>query len=222
LLRMDADTMTGRDIHGRSLAAFAAGEYDILLGTQMVAFGLDFPRVTLVGVVLADESLDLPDFRAAERVFQLVTQVVGRAGRADRPGRAVIQAFRPEHFAVQCALRQDHAAFAERELANRQAMGYPPFGRLARIVARSADPRACASRLLEVGTALRRAAPRPGMLLGPTACPIERLAGEWRQHILLKCRSHAELSQMLDCAAPLLKEKGGVKLSVDVDPLALL
>ncbi|MCC8179376.1 MAG: primosomal protein N', partial [Planctomycetes bacterium] len=134
LLRMDSDSMTAKDAHREALEQFAKGEHDILLGTQMVAKGLDFPNVTLVGVLMADGALGMSDFRAAERTFQLVTQVIGRAGRAGKKGLAVVQAFQPEHPAVASAIGQDYHSFAKSELPDRQKLGYPPFGRLTRII----------------------------------------------------------------------------------------
>lgn len=220
LLRMDSDTMTGRDAHATALAGFARGDYDILLGTQMVTKGFDFPNVTLVGVLSADSALNLPDFRASERTFQLVTQVVGRAGRADKPGRAVIQAFQPEHPAVQCALRQDFEAFAAGELPDRKATGYPPYGRLARIVGRGTSEKKVREVLAECARALRGVAPSPLAVLGPTPCPLARLQEEYRYHILLKARSPKEISAML--AVVDFKLTRGVRMAVDVDPLSLL
>src|SRR5690606_18489594 len=135
IARMDADTMRRPGSHEMALDAFRRGDTRILLGTQMIAKGLDFPNVTLVGVVSADSALNLPDFRAAERTFQLVTQVAGRTGRGERGGRVVVQTFDPDHPAIQAAARHDFERFAREELPTRQALGYPPFGVMARIIA---------------------------------------------------------------------------------------
>lgn len=220
LLRMDSDTMTGRDAHATALAGFARGDYDLLLGTQMVTKGFDFPNVTLVGVLSADSALNLPDFRASERTFQLITQVVGRAGRADKPGHAVIQAYQPEHPAVQCALRQDFEAFAAGELPDRKSTGYPPYGRLARIIGRGAVEKKVREAMTVCAVALRKVAPSPLAVLGPTPCPLPRLQEEFRYHILLKARTPKEIHAML--AGVELKQTGGVRLAVDVDPLSIL
>lgn len=220
LLRMDSDTMSGRDAHATALAGFARGEYDILLGTQMVTKGFDFPNVTLVGVLSADSALNLPDFRASERTFQLITQVVGRAGRADKPGRAVIQAFQPEHPAVQCALRQDFEAFAAGELPDRKATGYPPYGRLARIIGRGTSEKKVREAMATCAAALRTVASSPLAVLGPTPCPLARLQEEYRYHILVKARSPKEIHAML--AGVELTQTGGVRMAADVDPLSLL
>ncbi len=135
-LRMDTDTMQGHGSHERALAAFRSGKVSILLGTQMIAKGLDFPNVTLVGVINADTALHLPDFRAAERTFHLVTQVAGRTGRGEKGGHVLVQTFNPEHPAIQAAIRHDYAAFAAGELPIRQMLRYPPFASMIRLVIR--------------------------------------------------------------------------------------
>lgn len=221
LLRMDSDTMTGRDSHAQALSAFSRGEYDILLGTQMVTKGFDFPNVTLVGVLSADNAINLPDFRSPERTFQLVTQVIGRAGRGENPGVAVIQAFQPEHYAIEYALAQDFAGFAKKELANREPLRYPPFGRVARIVARGENEQIVKDELDNVAKDLKKAAPRPMMIIGPSPCPLARLQNEYRFHLLIKARNHHEISQMLGATAERLgKLKKGVRVAVDVDPVS--
>jgi primosomal protein N' (replication factor Y) len=222
VLRMDSDTMTGRDAHARALSAFARGEYDVLLGTQMIAKGFDFPNVTLVGVLSADGAINLPDFRSAERTFQLITQVVGRAGRADKPGRAVVQAFQPEHYAVQSALAQDFPAFAEKELAERESLGYPPFGRLARIIAKGASPVKIKTLLAQAAEKLKGASRRPLAVLGPVPCPVEKIQKDYRFHILIKARSHREIETMLSACGNELSSGKGVQVAIDIDPLSLL
>ncbi len=136
-LRMDTDTMQGHGSHERAFSAFRAGKVKILLGTQMIAKGLDFPNVTLVGVINADTALHLPDFRAAERTFHLVTQVAGRTGRGEKGGRVLVQTFNPDHPAILAAVRHDYAAFAAGELPMRRMLKYPPFSSMIRLV----DPR---------------------------------------------------------------------------------
>lgn len=221
LLRMDSDTMSGRDSHARALASFSRGEFDILLGTQMVTKGFDFPNVTLVGVLSADSAINIPDFRSAERTFQLVTQVVGRAGRGENPGVAVIQAFQPEHYAIQFALAQDFEGFAKKELSIRQPMGYPPFGRLARIVARGEKEAAVKTLLAEAAELMKKAAPRPMMVIGPAPCPLAKLQDEFRYHILIKARNPAEISTILTAARPRLDKPGaGLRAVIDIDPVS--
>src|SRR5205085_2450225 len=142
ILRMDLDTTARKGAYEKILTSFARGEADILLGTQMVAKGLDFPRVTLVGVINADTSLHLPDFRAAERTFQLVTQVAGRTGRGEQGGRVLVQTFSPDHPAIRAAVRHDYPMFARQELPIREALLYPPYSEMARIIARGPDAKA--------------------------------------------------------------------------------
>jgi primosomal protein N' (replication factor Y) len=223
LLRMDSDTMSGRDAHGKALTAFAAGEYDVLLGTQMVTKGFDFPRVTLVGVLAADGAINLPDFRAAEKTFQLITQVIGRAGRADKAGRAIIQAFQPEHYSVRCALGQNFDEFAQIELATREPLAYPPFGRLARIVVSGDKAEAARATAGEIGAALKTVAPKPGQILGPAPCVLEKLQGAYRFHLLVKAPAPAELRRILAAAANFyLINQERLQVSVDIDPLSMM
>lgn len=223
VLRMDSDTMNRRDAHAKALAAFSNNEYDILVGTQMVTKGFDFPNVTLVGVLAADSAIDMPDFRAAERTFQLVTQVVGRAGRAENPGIAIIQAFQPEHYAIQYAVEQDYEGFAHKELSFRKQLNYPPFGRVARIVGRSEKEAELKSFLAEIAQKYREKAPSPLSVLGPSPCPLAKLQDEYRYHILLKANTHKQISIMLNSAIELHgKQKKNLKVVIDVDPISLL
>jgi len=184
-LRMDTDSMTGHGAHARALAAFRSGEVRILLGTQMIAKGLDFPEVTLVGVVNADTALHLPDFRAAERTFQLVTQVAGRTGRGPKGGRVLVQTFTPEHPAIQAATRHDYAAFAAEELPVREALRYPPFGEMVRIVVRSTSAEAAAQFAQQLGRQLRSMRSelgRSARVLGPAPAPSkDPTATGWAQ-----------------------------------------
>ncbi len=165
--RMDSDTMRGSGSHERVLRAFQAGEVRILLGTQMIAKGLDFPNVTLVGVVSADTALHLPDFRAAERTFQLMAQVAGRTGRGDRPGRVIVQTFSPEHPAIQLAARHDFVGFAEIELPVRKSFGVPPYGRLVRVIARGSNEASVRAYMDELADAFGAAADPSVRILGP-------------------------------------------------------
>ncbi len=222
IVRMDSDTMGGRDAHGRTLAAFARGEYDVLLGTQMVAKGFDFPNVTMVGVLSADSSLAMPDFRAAERTFQLIAQVIGRAGRADKKGSAVIQALDPDHYAITCAIKQDFHAFAAREMADRKALGYPPFGRLARILVRDKRSDRAGQIIREAAEILQRNMPPSVTLLGPAPCPIEKINDYSRHHLLLKAGTHRDIARALLAIQACLTARRNTHISVDVDPVSLL
>ena len=220
--RMDSDTMRSPGSHEQVLGAFKAGQVDILLGTQMIAKGLDFPNVTLVGVINADTALHLPDFRAAERTFQLVAQVAGRTGRGDRPGRVLVQTFCPEHHAITCAQHHDYLGFVAAELPLRQASGVPPYGRLARLIARGPDESLVASFMQEVSLALSFAAPPSVRLLGPAPAPVLKIRDLFRFHLQLRAPSARPLQDLLHAVLPTLTPPNGVELAVDIDPVSLL
>ena len=225
LARMDVDTTSGKWAHHEILGRVERGEVDVLMGTQMIAKGLDFPRVTLVGVVNADVGIHLPDFRASERTFQLLAQVAGRAGRSVLAGEVIVQTSLPEHYAIQAALRHDYAGFAARELAERRNPAYPPWVRLANVVLSSPDPEAAAA-AAEKAVALLR--PRLSgadavELVGPAPAPIERLHGRWRWHFLLRTRSAAALTIACRALVEGFDPPGAdVRLALDRDPVALL
>ncbi len=221
VLRMDSDTMTSRDSHAVALSAFARGEYDILLGTQMIAKGHDFPNVTVIGVISADGSINLPDFRAAENTFQLITQVVGRSGRGDLPGIGIIQAFNPEHFAVQLAAKQDFLGFAEHELRDRKSLSYPPFGRIARIIIKGPDCNKCFAFAKQVASSLRKASSLRNVL-GPSACAISKIKANFRFHILIKGETPKILLTIIHNGMSEIKAKGKIKLAIDIDPVSIL
>ena len=224
IARLDRDTARTKRQYQETLSAFAGGALDILVGTQMLAKGHDFQRVTLVGVISADSSLSLPDFRAAERTFQLLTQVAGRAGRGALPGRVLIQTFYPEHYAIQEAVRQDYPAFYERETQFRRVMAYPPFTSLANVIMRHADLEKAIrwSRQLSVyfsahdGKGLR--------ILGPAAAPLAKLKKEHRFQFLLKSPKRSLLSKVLGGAMAFAerKEIPETAVLIDMDPLSLL
>lgn len=219
-LRADADTVGVRQGHAKLLAAFAGGEADILVGTQMVAKGLDFPRVTVVGVIGADRCLAAPDFRAAERTFQLICQVAGRSGRGERPGTVVVQAFDPQAPAVDCAVHNRAKTFYDAELALRAEYGYPPGAGLVRLLWSGPDEaqvRAAAE--AEAQRLFDAAAPLGCVVLGPTPAALEWLKGRHRWHALIKAPSRGVAQQWLDQVLP-LGRAGGVTVAVDVDPLA--
>lgn len=221
--RLDQDAFHRRGQYLQTLADFRAGNLQVLVGTQMAARGLDFPRVTLVGIISADTGLYLPDFRASERVFQLLTQVIGRAGRREQRGRALIQTYNPDHPAVQCALRQDYEAFYRQELALRREVGYPPFVRLASVLSMHPTAPAAEQPLLRLA---ERLAPQVGgqllQLLGPAPAPLERLQGHYRYHLLLKCVPDTEPADLLTHALATLPPDERAHLRVDIDPMHLL
>ncbi len=227
--RMDSDTSGRRGERSRMLTALRRGEIDILVGTQMVTKGFDFPSVTLVGVILADVALNLPDFRSAERTFQLLTQAAGRAGRGERPGRVLIQTYAPGHYSIRAARDQDYERFIRRELTLRRELGYPPFMRLA-LVRIEGEDSAAASRIADrVATALKRAVAPNGegtvRVLGPAPAPIERLRGRYRFQVMVKAAAHnqmrAALAAMRTALAP-EAARGGVRVAIDIDPLSML
>jgi primosomal protein N' (replication factor Y) len=222
--RMDSDTMRRREDYESALEAFGRREVDVLVGTQMIAKGLDFPGVTLVGIVDADGALYLPEFRAAERTFQLVAQVAGRAGRGELHGRIVVQTHAPEHPAIVHAARHDFRGFAQLEDAARAELGYPPHGRLLRALFDDGDgaqvERAaarCAERMTEV---LQGSS---AVVLGPAPAPIALLRGRHRRHVLVKCPPQGSaLSLAREAALELAGDCGRVRMTVDVDPQSLL
>ncbi len=226
VLRMDVDTTRRKGAHDRILACFAQGGADILLGTQMIAKGLDFPGVTLVGVISADTGIHLPDFRASERTFQLLTQVSGRAGRGDIPGEVVIQTYMPDGEAVQCAQRHDFETFAQRELKARQSLGYPPFGRMALLLFKGKDDHAVARAAGLCAQTLRVHTPPDVEIMGPVQAPIARIQGTYRWQVLLKSDSHNRLNAALRHAAtqfgPNKGGSSGVRMAINVDPISML
>lgn len=223
ILRLDADTVGSRQGHAKVLAAFAAGEADCLVGTQMVAKGLDFPNVTVVGVVAADQGLHIPDFRAAERTYQLIAQVSGRAGRGERPGVVVVQAYDAKAPAIHCALRNQPKTFYTDELAGRERYGYPPHAGLVRFLWRSPDAAKVQLVAEEDAVRLRQAAAEGELVLGPTPAGIAFLQGQHRFHLLVKATSRGVAQRYLDRVQDLgwLKERRGVKVAVDVDPYTI-
>jgi primosomal protein N' (replication factor Y) len=227
--RMDSDTMRRPGSHGRTLAAFRKGLIHILLGTQMIAKGLDFPNVTLVGVVNADVGLHVPDFRSAERTFQLLSQVSGRAGRGPQGGRVLVQTFTPDHPSIALASAHDYAGFVRGELVHRRAHNYPPYQRLARVIVRSRDQQAVAAFAERMAAAFQAvlANPAKGMppevrLLGPAEAPVFRLKGYYRFHFQLQSPSPGALHQVLRAVLPTLRPPAGVEFTLDIDPFNML
>ncbi len=186
IARMDRDTMLRRESYEELLGAFGRQEYDILLGTQMVAKGLDFPHVTLVGVLNADTALHQPDFRSSERAFNLIAQVAGRAGRSSRGGRVIVQTWMPEHASIVAASHHDYPRFAALELKERELFGYPPYGLALRITFEASERRQADELAQESATLIRNTADRNVSMLGPLPHPTERLRGRWRRQMLIK------------------------------------
>ncbi len=223
--RVDSDSMRSSKDYEQTLDRFARGEIQVMLGTQMIAKGLDYPNVTLVGVVNGDTALSLPDFRAAERTFQLITQVAGRAGRGDAPGRVLLQTFMPDDPTIRAAIKQDFIGFARTELASRREVGLPPFARMVRIVLRDQDSEKLFEYSEQLADAiLQAAAPERGQvqIKGPMPCAINRIAGYFRNQLVMLSPQASVLQRILARA----REKGALakteRIAVDVDPVSLL
>jgi primosomal protein N' (replication factor Y) (superfamily II helicase) len=223
--RVDSDSMRTFKDYESTLAQFARGELQVILGTQMIAKGLDFPNVTLVGVISGDTALALPDFRAAERTFQLITQVAGRAGRGDAAGRVVVQTFLPDDPTIRTALKQDYTGFAAGELAGRREIGLPPYSRMARFILRHQDQ----AELLKIGQELAEKTAAaiaqtksPVTMRGPMPCAIGRIAGFHRNQIILQ----SDRAEALQTVLQAIRAAGGFSkaeaVAVDVDPVAML
>jgi primosomal protein N' (replication factor Y) len=224
-VRMDSDTMQRPGSHEAALDRFRAGEVKILLGTQMIAKGLDFPNVTLVGVINADTTLHFCDLRAAERTFQLVTQVAGRTGRGPKGGRVLVQTFSPDHYAILAAIDHDYARFAAAELPSRETHLYPPFASLIRLIVRGESEVVTSDFADAAAVKLRvaiEAAQIEHRLLGPAPCPIAKLRGLFRYHILLSSADGAALRSAVRSVMVTLEPMEGLQWVVDVDPLDLL
>jgi primosomal protein N' (replication factor Y) len=226
LARLDRDTTARRSTYEQAILRFAAGELDMLVGTQMIAKGHDFPNVTLVGVVSVDAGLAMPDFRSAERAFQLITQVAGRAGRGDLPGRVLIQTFHPHHYALRHACAQDYAGFFEEEINYRRNLSYPPFVALASLLIHGEDLARVQATAATLREALDRAnAERGCRVLGPAPAPLARLRGEHRVQLLLKSRSRPRLRTLIEMALGEAANTPGCdvgSVNVEIDPVNLM
>jgi primosomal protein N' (replication factor Y) len=228
IARMDVDTTSGKWAHTEILDRVGAGEVDILLGTQMIAKGLDFPNVTLVGVIDADVGINLPDFRASERCFQLLSQVAGRAGRGPKGGEVIIQTRSPSHHAVRCAVTHDYRAFVEQELAGRAVPAYPPNVRIANVVLSGTQEDATARLATRTAAWLHKllaSHPAPGItVIGPAPCPVERVKQRWRWHVLIKGERPQELGRVARYLVERFEipKQFGLRMTLDRDPVALL
>ncbi|UVI27837.1 primosomal protein N' [Paenibacillus spongiae] len=239
VIRMDVDTTTEKGSHEKWLTMFGERQADVLLGTQMVAKGLDFPYVTLVGVIAADTSLHLPDFRAAEKTFQLLTQVAGRAGRHELPGEVVIQSYNPEHYAIQTAQQHHYAAFIQEELRHRRYMSYPPYCRLILVTLSHEQLPLVIAEGEKLAGLLRQAVSEAGLsasseegttsrfmdILGPVASPIPRMKDRYRFQCMIKYRGNVDAVGMLKRSVRSLAGSNGqhqVQIGIDVDPQVIL
>jgi primosomal protein N' (replication factor Y) len=228
IARMDRDTTSGRGSHERLIRAWEKGEIDVLVGTQMITKGHDVAGVTLVGALNADASLNLPDFRAAERTFQILSQVAGRSGRGGNPGTVVVQTYAPDHYAIQHVTDHDYAGFFAAEVEFRRALNYPPFGRLIQIRLDGPDGERVEANAKNLALALRARAGDDGgchdrvEVLGPAPAPILRLRNRYRWQILLKGKQSAALRRLAAHCREMLPRARAVRLHIDVDPYSML
>ncbi len=230
VLRMDSDTMRGHAAYEKALSAFRRGDIDILLGTQMIAKGFDFPNVTLVGIVSADTMLNIPDFRASERTFQLLAQASGRTGRGPKGGRVIIQSFNPAQYSIVCATTHDYEKLASKELEYRRQLNYPPYSKLLMILFRGSKLEAVKERSFIVADRLKNFAKScvetqdiaPIQVLGPAPASITKIKNKFRWHILVKAQSYEMFQKMLEDAKDELKTSKGVQAIIDVDPGMML
>ncbi len=226
IMRMDSDSARSKDTYGSMYKRMKSREVDILLGTQMISKGLDFPFVTLVGIVMADISLNVPDFRAAERTFQLITQVAGRSGRNILAGEVIIQTFNAEHYAIQAASLQDYDSFATLEMQYRKQLFYPPYCRLARILWQSMDR----SLLTNQDKQLELIKTKLGaehsseelVIIGPTEAPLAKVGNLFRHHLIIKAINSKVLREALNIFGEMYNPPSGVRQSIDVDPMYLM
>ncbi len=222
VVRMDTDTVKKRTVIPKTLKAFSNREIDILIGTQIVTKGLHFPGVTLVGVLNADIPLNFPDFRSAERTFNIITQVSGRSGRSDRGGEVIIQTFNPAHYAIQTAKSQDYGEFFSREIRFRESLFYPPFCRIARLVFRGEDSEDIREQAAQAGSFIRERCPEGTSVLGPTLCPISRIKKNYRVHIIIKSRDMGRIRPMLRELTTAVKKRPRCYMEIDIDPVSML
>ncbi|MFT9456835.1 MAG: primosomal protein N' [Liquorilactobacillus hordei] len=221
VLRMDVDTTRRKGMHAKLLKQFGEKKADILLGTQMIAKGLDYPDVTLVGVLNADTALGLADFRASERTFQLLTQVSGRAGRADKEGKVIIQTFNPEHYALQLAKKQDYESFFVREMNIRHQNGYPPYFYTIQITASAKEEGLAAKKIYQIYAELKASLSTRAIILGPTPKAIVRINNQFYYQLIIKYKQESNLSTVLDAILQKSQkdERQGILISIDKEPL---
>ena len=222
--RMDLDTTQNKGAHQQILERFAKGETQVLIGTQMVAKGLDFPNVTTVGVLAADMILNLPDYSASERTFQLLTQVAGRAGRGDQPGKVIIQSYNPEHYSLLSAQQHDYAQFYQKELQMRSLMEYPPFTFMVRILVSDYTDAGLLEQLVQMSDAIAKAFPEIEFL-GPAQAPIGMIRKRYRYHVILKGKNLAIVRQAAEYGQKVMnlsRKSNTLRILIDVEPSNVL
>jgi len=222
IVRMDTDTLIKRKSLPEILNAFAKRQIDILIGTQIVTKGLHFPNVTLVGVLNADIALNFPDFRAAERTFDLITQVAGRAGRGEKGGEVIIQTYNPSHYAIQTAKSHDYLTFFMQEIKYRQALNYPPFCRIVRLVFRGKKQKKLFETAYIAIDIIKEKAKNKVAILGPSVCPLSRIKQNYRVHVIIKTDGIAGINSVLFELNSKVKRVSGVYMEIDIDPISML
>jgi len=217
--RMDTDSTHKRGTHEKVLSKFKEGKIDILIGTQMIAKGLDFPKVTLVGVISADTALNLPDFRSGERTFNLLTQVAGRAGRGDLGGRVIIQSYTPAHYAIQAAKNHDYHSFYSKEISYREDLGLPPFRHMACLTFRGRKDEkvfkfseSCKDRFK------KKDKDKKIEILGPAPAPVSKMRGMYRWNLFLKAEKTEDIAFLLREVLGNRRKEKGILVAVDIDP----
>ena len=231
IARLDADSVRRKGAHEKILGDFRARKIDIMIGTQMIAKGFDFPHVTLVGVILADVGLMLPDFRSSERTFQLLTQVAGRAGRGKNPGRVLIQTYSPDHPSIRFAKDHDYLSFYKNEMPSRYNYQYPPYYQLTNFIIRSKDEKKAYLFAREWRDLLKKelmadsetsSDPRGIAIIGPSPLPFYKLRGHFRWHVMIKSPHDSEIYKKIEAILPKIKKSSLVAMAVDVDPVNVL
>jgi primosomal protein N' (replication factor Y) len=218
--RLDRDTAQRKNAHATILRRFQAGEIDILAGTQMISKGHDFHNVTLAAILSADSSLSFPDFRCAERTFHLLSQMSGRPGRGELPGKVLIQTFHPEHYCLKFVAQHDYEGFFEKEIRFRKMMHYPPFTSLANVLVRDRDVDKAASLISGIAKIIQKLAAGQMRLLGPALSPLAKLKSEHRFQLLIKAKTRQQLRELLKQSLKLAEEEGleTNKVHIDIDP----
>jgi primosomal protein N' (replication factor Y) len=230
IARMDRDTTRRKGSIVRILKSLRERQIDILVGTQMVAKGHDYPHITLVGIICADLSLSMPDFRAGERTFQLLAQVAGRAGRGTSPGQVILQTYNPLHFSIQAARNQDYGAFYRQEIEFRKALGYPPFSRIVQVRIQGKNKLRTAERVTKLGRRCRQLQMshqnfKTLELMGPIEAPLARIANQYRWQLLIKSPNVKSLHHFIRTlfhGTDAMAKQQDISVAVDVDPLFLM
>jgi len=220
--RMDSDSISSKNKLFSLLKRFSSGDIDVLIGTQMITKGFDFPNITLVGIISADLELNFPDFRSYERIFNQLTQVIGRAGRDKKAGMAIIQTLYPHEDPIQSVIKGDHTGFLDREMSRRKDTFYPPFSRMVRIVIRSSNEKIANNEIEKLAKKILSLNDENATILGPAPCPLSKISKNYRFHLILKAKNNLILNKLLHRCKLQEKTKGKIYLEIDIDPISML